>query len=144
MKLKSTLLLLILLTLFGCKEKLPEEYRFFGNHNISSGDYKLKVIGTQGTWIENYRDFYIDDLETLERMQEQWVFNYKTTPMSCGYGYNIGLYHNDTLVESKSVNIECEYMSGWIYFPSNYLTDHIQSFKRMSDTIIDDHSKGNN
>ena len=141
MKPKSTILLLTLLTLFGCKERLSEEYRFFGNYDLKNGDYKLIVIGTEGAWIEDYCDFYIDDVETLERMQDQWVFKYKTTPMSCGYGYNIRLVNEDKTVEEKSVNVDCEYMTGWIFFPKNYLTDHIQSFKRMNDSLINEHSE---
>lgn len=123
------------MTLFGCKERLSEEYKFFGNHDLSSGDYKLIVFGTEGARIEDYRDFYIDDIETLERMQKQWVFKYKTTPMSCGYGYNIRLVSKDKILEEKSVNVDCEYMTGWIFFPRNYLTDHIESFKRMNDSL---------
>ena len=126
----------MLMTLFGCKEKLSEEYRFFGNRDLKSGDYKLIVIGTEGSWIEDYRNFYIDDVETLCQMQEQWVFKYKTTPQACGYGYNIRLVYKDKVLEEKSVNIDCEYMTGWIFFPRNYLTDHIHSFKRMPDSGI--------
>lgn len=65
-------------------------------------------------------------------MQKQWVFKYKTDASPCGYGYKIQLVNSNSVLNETSVNIDCEYMSGWIYFPKNYLTDYKNSFVRMS------------
>jgi hypothetical protein len=123
--------ILFFFLIFGCKEKLENEYRFFEDYDLSSGDYKLVVLATEGAHLEGFDDFYIDDVVTLTKMQNQWVFNYKVVPMACGYGYDAKLIKNDQVLVQSSINIECEYMSGWIFFPRNYLTDHIQSFKKL-------------
>ena len=136
MKLFSKILLIFTLILFaGCYEKLSNKITFFEGYDFSTGDYKLLVFGLEGLWIDDYIDFYIDDIETLQKMQKQWVFKYKTDVMACGYGYNVMLVDSNEVVEETWVNIEsdCEYMSGWIRFPKSYLSDHKTHFKRMTE-----------
>ena len=41
--------------------------------------------------------------------------------------------NEDSVLNRKSVNIDCEYMGGWIHFPKSYLEDYKDSFVRMSD-----------
>ena len=121
----------------GCREKLDREFVFFKDCNLDNGNYKLLVYATEGEWIDDYRDFYIDDVETLKRMQKQWIFRHKAEVMSCGYGYRLQLVDEKRILLSKSVNIECEYMSGWIYFPEAYLKEHKESFKKMTESDKD-------
>ncbi len=129
MKKNLLYILAILLTLTSCSSK----FSFFENYDLSSGKYKVLVFADEGDWIENYRNFYIDDIETLIKMKKQWVFNQKSEVMPCGYGYNIYLVDEDTILKNISVNIDCEYMTGWWKFPKEYLTKHKSSFKVMSE-----------
>jgi len=130
---KLAFIFIIFFALIGCKEKLSEEYDFFGGKDLSNGKYKLLVYGTEGEWIDDFQDFYIDDITTLQNMQKQWTFKYKTDPWACGYGYFLKFVDDKSVLNRKAVNIDCEYLAGWIYFPRNYLEDHKSSFKRMSD-----------
>jgi len=134
MKLFSKILLIFTLILFaGCYEKLSNKITFFEGYDFSTGDYKLLVFGTEGLWIDDYIDFYIDDIETLKKMQKQWVFKYRTKTLACGYGYIVMLVDNNEVVKETEVNIECEYMGAWIHFPKSYLSDHKTHFKRMTE-----------
>ncbi|MBL4754371.1 MAG: hypothetical protein JKY52_12355 [Flavobacteriales bacterium] len=131
----------LILLLIGCQEKLEAEYVFFEDCDFDTGGYKLLVYGDEGEWIEDYRDFYIDDVETLKRMQKQWVFKYKSDVKPCGYGYHLKLVDGKKVLKSKSVNIDCEYMSGWVYFPKLYLTEHKNSFKKMTESDREEFSQ---
>lgn len=133
MKQKFTLILLVLVVVSGCKERLDEEYRFFGDYDVENGSYKLLVFGSEGTWIDDYPNFYIDDPATLLKMKEQWIFKYRTDIMPCGFGYLVMFVDEDKILAETAINLDCEYIEGWIYFPENYLRDHISSFKRLSE-----------
>src|SRR5690606_10168096 len=121
------------LIFLGCSEKLPSEVTFFENYDMNSGKYKILIYGSEGEWIEGYRDFYIDDIQTLEKIKKQWVFRKKSEVMSCGYSYILYLVDENTVLKNESINIACEYMTGWIKFPKEYLTEHKSSFKRMTE-----------
>ena len=138
MRRKSILTLVALVTFFGCKERLDKEYRFFGDHDVQNGSYKLLVFGSEGTWIDDYRDFYIDDPATLSKMKDQWIFKYRTDMMLCGFGYIVKLVDEDKIVAETAINLDCEYIEGWIYFPEDYLRDHISSFKRLTESERDE------
>ena len=135
MKSYTKILFVSIILLCSCRGKLSEEIVFFENYDLSTGEYKLLVFGEEGLWIDDYQDFYIDDIETLKKMQKQWIFKYKSDISACGYGYSIMLVDSDKVLKEAAVNIErdCEYMSGWIYFPKKYLSDHKTYFKRMSE-----------
>lgn len=96
-------------------------------------NYKLLVCGQEGEHIDNYSDFYIDDVQTLQEIKKQWVFKNKSKVSPCGYGYSVVLVDDKAILKKTLVNIDCEYMSGWIYFPKAYLEDHKGSFKKMTD-----------
>ena len=129
---KEILFVSIILLFAGCK-RLPSEVKFFENYDLSTGEYKLLVFGIEGEWIDDYRDFYIDDIEVLKEMQKQWVFKYKSDILACGYGYIVMLVNNDELLKEVAVNVECEYMTGWIRFPKSYLSNYKTHFKRMAE-----------
>jgi len=126
------LLIPIILLFAGC-ERLPSKIKFFENYDLSTGEYKLLVFGTEGEWIDDYRDFYIDDIETLKEMQKQWIFKYKSEVMACGYGYIVMLVDSNKVLKKTAVNIDCEYMEGWIRFPKSYLSNYKAHFKRMTE-----------
>lgn len=124
------LLLIITSTVFSnCKEKLAEPIVFFENYNLKSGNYRLEVRQVEGTIIDSFKNFYIDDPRALLKMQKQWIFKYKSDIQPCGYGYSIVLKENNKVLKQTYVNIDCEYMKGWIHFPKEYLTDHKNHFK---------------
>jgi len=133
MKFYPKILFISIVLLFaGCK-RLPSEIKFFENYDFSTGEYKLLVFGTEGDWIDDYRDFYIDDIEVLKKMQKQWVFKYKTKTWACGYGYIVMLVDSNEVLKEAEVNIDCKYMTGWIRFPKRYLSNHKAHFKRMTE-----------
>lgn len=132
---KNTVRILIvifsLLLLYNCKEKLSKPISFFENYDLNSGKYRLEVNQVEGEIIDDFKRFYIDDPETLSKMQKQWIFKYKSSVQPCGYGYSIVLKENNKILKQTFVNLDCEYMSGWIYFPKEYLTDHKDHFVKM-------------
>jgi len=129
----SKILLVSITLLFAGCERLPSEIKFFENYDLSTGEYKLLVFGTEGEWIDDYRDFYIDDIEVLKKMQKEWVFKYKSDILACGYGYIVMLVNSDEVLKEVAVNIDCEYMTGWIRFPKRYLSNYKAHFKRMTE-----------
>jgi hypothetical protein len=133
---KLAVLPLLILSLFisGCKEKLEIEYSFFNNIEVEKGKHKLLVFPLEGEIIDDFTHFYIEDVSTLKKMQQEWVFKHKSDIMPCGYGYLLMLVDEDSIINKKSINIDCEYMSGWIYFPKKYLTDYKKSFIKMNES----------
>jgi len=69
----------------------------------------------------------------MAKMKKQWMFNEKADIMPCGYGYELYLVNESKMIKNVAINIDCEYMSGWIKFPKEFLTDHKKSFKKMTD-----------
>ena len=134
MKAKFLIIFLFIISSISCSEKLPNEISFFENYEVENGKYKLYVIGTEGEWIEDYRDFYIDDIETLKKMKTQWVFKEKSEVMPCGYGYILYLVNDKEVLKSEAINIDCEYMTGWIKFPREYISDYKNQFIRLNES----------
>ncbi|WP_159477073.1 hypothetical protein [Chryseobacterium sp. 18068] len=120
-----------LIILSNCKKKLLQPISFFENYDLNSGKYKLEAYQVEGKIIDDYKKFYIDDPEVLNKMKKQWVFKYKSEVMPCGFGYELHLIKDKKIIKKTLVNIDCEYMEGWIYFPKEYLTDHKNHFKRI-------------
>jgi len=121
-----------LIILSNCKEKLPQTISFFENYDLNSGKYRLEAYQVEGKSIDGFKNFYIDNAETLSKIKKQWVFKYKSEIMPCGFEYELHLVENHKIVKKTLVNIDCEYMEGWIYFPKEYLTDYKNHFKRIN------------
>jgi hypothetical protein len=119
--------------MFGCRKNLEAEIVLFDKIDFNSGEYKLVFYGGEGGIIENYFNFYIDDSKTLNQIKKQWIFSKKSEIYSCGYSYNMVLVKKESEVFSKQINIECEYMSGWVYFPKDFLLKHKKSFKKINE-----------
>ena len=131
-----TLVTFCLFLLLSCRQKLEQKEEFFEGTDLTVGIYRLEGIGLEGGWVNDFRNFYIDNLPTLQKIKDQWVFEYTVPPSSCGYGYKLRLLRDKIIIKEAFVNIECEYISvngnPWRYFPSNFLTDHRASFKRFT------------
>lgn len=125
-------LLFSFLLLISCQESLEKEIVLFSNYDFNSGEYKLVFYGNEGGIIENYYKFYIDDVKTLNEIKKQWIFTKKSDIYSCGHSYSMDLLKKDSVIFSKSINVECEYMSDWIYFPKAFLLNHKKSFKKIN------------
>lgn len=124
--------ILSLIILSNCKEKLSQTISFFEGYDLNSGKYRLKGYHIDGKSINGFKKFYIDDPETLSKMKKQWVFKYKSEVMPCGFDYELHLVENNKIVKKALINIDCEYMQGWIHFPKEYLIDHKNHFKRIN------------
>lgn len=123
--------LLTILMFLGCKEKLSEPISFFEQYDFNSREYSIEFYGLEGRRIDDFNNFYINDVETLNKMKKQWVFTSKSHVMPCGYGYGLNLIKDNKVVKKALINIDCEYMDGWIHFPKEYLEDHKSHFIRM-------------
>ena len=64
------ILFVFIIALFTGCEKLPSKIKFFENYDLSTGEYKLLVFGTEGEWIDDYRDFYIDEIGVLKKCRK--------------------------------------------------------------------------
>ena len=132
------ILLIVTILFCGCSWILPQKAKFFEDYDLSTGEFKLLVFGQEGMWIDDYRDFYIDDIEVLKKMQKQWVFRFKSSVMACGFGYRIMFVDRDRVINEAWVNIQrgCEYMVwfDWLRFPKRFLLDHKAHFRRMTET----------
>jgi len=133
-KLKSILLLIFCLT--SCKEQLDKEIVFFENIDFKSGVFKIYLFASDGPQIGDFHNFVIEDVETLELLKERWIFKNKISPIACGYGYNLKLVDDKKVVKSTNINVECEYMTGWIKFPKEYLSDFKHSFIKIDEIEI--------
>ncbi len=127
MKLHFAIFLFTFLLQISCKEKLEKEFRFFDIENLDSGNVKLLIYRLEGSKFQN--DFYIDDINVLKTMQNQWIFTKKSKIWSCGFDHRLVLMDGNKIVQEKLINLDCEYMSGWIYFPKEYLLDNKSNFK---------------
>jgi len=130
----------VVVLLTSCKQRLDEFEPFFGTADLSKGNYKLIGIGLEGLWVDDFRNFYIDDVQTLQQMQNQWVLDYSVPATACGYGYYLKLVKDTVVIKEAYVNLECEYLYSkehpWRSFPANYLTDHKASFKTLSEAQL--------
>lgn len=138
---KHLLIISLIYCLFGCTESLDKEIVFFDKIDFNSGNYKIYVFASEGAWIKDYKDFVIEDIETLNKIKDKWVFKNKVPPTSCGYGYNLKLVDTTNILKSVNINFDCEYMSGWIQFPKEYLSEFTESFKPLTKKDINDFSK---
>lgn len=126
-------LLFSILFVLSCQENLQRKIVLFDKVDFNSGEYKLVFYGEEGEIIENYYKFYIDDIKTLNDIKKQWVFTKKSDIYSCGYNYSMEVIKKDSTVFCKSINVDCEYRSGWIYFPKEFLLMHKKSFKKINE-----------
>ena len=124
--------LVLLILLLGCKDVLEKEQVIFKEYDFSTGNYKLLFYGQENKRIEGFDNFYIDDIETLEKIKKHWIIRYKSDVMPCGYTYAITLEKNNIISKEFLVNLDCEYMTGWFHFPKSYITDYKRSFKKMN------------
>ena len=126
---------IILTSICSCKQKLEEPYSFFGDHDLKNGNYKLVGIGMEGQQINGFKNFSIDDSNTLVEMQKKWVFDHKINAMSCGFDYEIQLLKDSILINQGFVNLECGYLNTkqqkWLYFPPEYLSNYTSVFKQL-------------
>ena len=134
---------IIIILLLGCKDKLEKQQVVFKDYDFTTGNYRLFFYEQMGTRIEElngFDNFYISDIETLEKIKKHWIISYKTDAMPCGYTYAVVLKKNDNVAKRFYVNLDCEYTttidstiitSSWLRFPKSYITDYKKYFKKI-------------
>ncbi|MEP1069416.1 MAG: hypothetical protein ABJG99_11760 [Crocinitomicaceae bacterium] len=133
------------LILTSCSKKLDQEVIYFDDINFNSGNYKLYFIGTEGTYIDNYKDFKIENIYALNKIKKTWIFTERSEVMSCGYGYILYLVDGQQVLKTTGINIECEYFSDWIKFPKKHLTDFKEYYVQIDDSELSEfHNKYTN
>ncbi|NKI32503.1 hypothetical protein [Croceivirga thetidis] len=105
---KLTLILLLFCFSIHAQDQF---YAPFENYDLASGDYQF--IGSYSfavnkiPIVDSLKQFYIDDLEALKWIKENWRFNKYLPAYECGYDYNFYLVKNGEVLDSFSLNIEC-------------------------------------
>jgi len=129
---KSIFYFIVLLLIVSCREKLDKKIVLFQNVELDNEEYKLYFFALESIGIKGFDNFYIEDKTTLAKIKNEWVFDEKSEVWACGYSYVMVLMMGDKMVFRKSINTDCEYLEGWIYFPKSYLTKHKKEFKKLT------------
>ncbi|MET3731785.1 hypothetical protein [Moheibacter stercoris] len=112
---------------------MDTEYQFFPKKELKEGR-KLMVFSIMEGANEKYFEgnFYTDDLKVLNKMKNQWKLNKRSDIMPCGYTHKLVFADEYRTLNEIEINLECEYASGWIYFPKEYLLKYESKFKKLS------------
>lgn len=121
---KTTILNIIFLVLtFSVFGKL----QVFKEYNFDEGGYSL--LGTFSESDENsLRDslgeFFTDDITILNEFKKDWIFKKPGNMYACGYHYSVYICKNGQVLESFSINLNCEEIvtdEGYFHFNPNLL-----------------------
>ena len=88
-----------------------------GEYDFSKGD--IAIVGTiyddmGDNGKEHIGDFYIDDIELLQKVQKEWVTDLRfgnSTRFCCGGYYKIYIIKNKTILETFIANMHCNYIN---------------------------------
>ena len=78
-------------------------------------------------------EFYTNDTAVLNAIKKEWIFKKPSPQYSCGYHYNILICKNGLVVESFSINLNCNEIAtdkGYFYFETRQLRMFKDSFKK--------------
>ena len=124
------LLVLCTLPCFG-QVALFEKYR------LEDGGYTLLGIFDQNTGHSLQKkvgEFYTYDIEVLNAIKKDWVFEKPQYMHLCGYHYNIILLKNGKELESFAINLDCNELvtsKGSVYFDHKKLKTFSSRLKRL-------------
>jgi hypothetical protein len=125
------ILLIVSLFFLSCQD--PKGIYYPIRKHKGFGNLKIVFIRTEGTTPRetSMGDFYIDDKNQIEKLQDNWGFSTTDIRMSCGFGYIVYIMTKDSILEQLSIKSDCGYMisnSVWYGFDEKYY-DHIDLSK---------------
>jgi hypothetical protein len=130
---KTTLLhitfLLLTVSTYG-QTQLLKDYDF------NNGGYY--ILGTfsesdKNTLRDSIGEFYTDDITVLNKFKKDWTFKKPGKMYACGYHYNVFVCRQGQILESFSINLNCEEIvtdKGYFYFDANLLRQFYGKLKK--------------
>ena len=113
-------------------------YSPFEKYDFTNGEYKLLGVYSIGSdknsIVDSLREFYIEDVQILNRIKKEWTFDRRSPAYACGYHYDILLVKDGEVVESFSVNLNCDQIvteKGSYFFKSELLSGLIGRNKKL-------------
>lgn len=129
---KYIFITLTFLLLISCSEKLENEITYFEKTDFNSGDYKIYLFDVFRNKKTDFPIKLLDDTTALNTIKSQWIFKNHIHPTSCGYNYQIMLVKDYKVIKQTKINTNCEYMTGWIEFPKEFLSDNLDKFRSLN------------
>ena len=123
------LFLLLTVSTFGQTELLKD-------YDFNNGGYY--ILGTfsesdKNSLRDSIGEFYTDDITVLNKFKKDWTFKKPGKRYSCGYHYNIFVCRKGQILESFSINLNCEEIvtdKGYFYFNANLLREFYGQLKK--------------
>ena len=106
------------------------------NYDFNKGGYYL--LGTfsesdRSTLRDSIGEFYTDDISILNKFKKDWTFKKPGKRYACGYHYEIFICKQGEILESFSINLNCEEIvtdKGYFYFDPNLLRQFYGKLKK--------------
>jgi len=118
---------LLTLVLVCVLSNIKAQKKLFGKYNFDEGGYAIVGLFSESDPNELRREmgeFYSDDINILNEFKKTWVFSKESPMYACGYHYNIELVHKGVVLESFSINLNCNVIAtdyGYFFFDNNKL-----------------------
>jgi hypothetical protein len=122
-------LLLLTSTLSGQTQLLK-------NYDFDKGAYYLLGLRSESDpngLADSLGEFYTDDIKVLNAIKKEWTFKKPSPQYACGYHYDILICKGGLLIESFSINLNCNEIAtdrGYFYFEIQQLRMFKDSFKK--------------
>ena len=105
------------------------QYAPFKKYDFSKGGYTIAGLSLESDYNQlaaKLGEFYTNDIVTLNKFKNEWVFYKKSPQFSCGYHYGVLLCKNGKVLESFNINLNCDVIAtdrGYFYFDPKKLSD---------------------
>ena len=138
----NIILLLLTVATYGQKQ-IFKKYDF-----NKEGYYLLGAFSAsdESTLQDSIGEFYTDDISILNKFKKDWIFKEPGKRYACGYHYDIFICKQGKILESFSINLNCNEIvtdKGYFYFDPDLLRQFYGKlkkpyFKKLSfNTIIE-------
>ncbi|WP_411031253.1 hypothetical protein [Spongiimicrobium sp. 3-5] len=108
----------------------------FEQIDFSKGDYYLlgvKWTGEETDLVKSIGNWYVDEIDVLNKIKSEWVFDTPGKQYACGYHYKIQLCRNHEIIKKFYVNLYCNEMlmeGEYFYFDTEKLTSIQPNLKK--------------
>lgn len=90
------------------RKELKSGVRILKKYDFQKGGYTL--VGLYWKFehdiLKGIREFYVEDIATLEKIKREWVFYEKSALYECGYHYTIKILKDGEIIENFNINLE--------------------------------------
>lgn len=106
------------------------------SYDFNKGGYYL--LGTfsesdKNSLRDSMGEFYTDDITLLNKFKKDWTFKKPGKRYACGYHYTVYVCRNGQILESFSINLNCEEIvtnKGYFYFDPKLLRQFYGKLKK--------------